>query len=609
MFGKKFSSNIRRKKRMIISSIILLVVFLGLGYSAFTTNLGINGTLKVDKYDPTPYGVLEKAADGSVYAKEYTGTINDSPDPSAGTEEIFYWNAPNTTQGNILANEIKDKWNILFAGFCWQMLRTTSTGGTKMIYNGVPNNGTCHNSGIDQSIGQAKYNNNESSLADVGYMYNTRYAHNQHGYSSLSTRNDVVSSTYANSSSSYVYGTGVTYDTSTSKYTLTGTSQATWANTYASSGGLYTCKTNNTTPCSTVYYILGGLSGSMHVFEMTGGNLMNYYNTTFVLGTGYTESNGTYTLKNTVTISKIDWYNSNGAYANYYTCGDNRTSCTDLRKIYRAENAYYYYLSNVIYAKSYTYNSATNTYKLDTNNRMKTFDYIQDIDDISNNHYTCFSTTDTCTELKYAYFYSIMNNYLSYIILTDGKSVEDAMDEMLYADNVNATNSTIKTAIDNWYAANMTQYTNKLEDTVFCNDRTITELNGWNPNGGNIKSALHFKNNNATGDISCNNETDRFSTSNNKAKLIYPVGLPSSEEMNLLENNLLRYIGNNYWLSSPASFERAYYVILVNYSNGNILFEGANSYTTAYVRPVVSLKPGIEYVSGNGSMDNPYVVE
>ena len=52
MFNRKFSSNVRRKKRMIISSMILLVVFLGLGYSVFTTNLDINGTLNVSKYIP-----------------------------------------------------------------------------------------------------------------------------------------------------------------------------------------------------------------------------------------------------------------------------------------------------------------------------------------------------------------------------------------------------------------------------------------------------------------------------------------------------------------------------------------------------------------------------
>ena len=55
MFNRKFSSNIRRKKRMITSAIILLVVFLSVGYAAFTTDLSIGGTLNVSKYDQTLY--------------------------------------------------------------------------------------------------------------------------------------------------------------------------------------------------------------------------------------------------------------------------------------------------------------------------------------------------------------------------------------------------------------------------------------------------------------------------------------------------------------------------------------------------------------------------
>ena len=36
----------------------------------------------------------------------------------------------------------------------------------------------------------------------------------------------------------------------------------------------------------------------------------------------------------------------------------------------------------------------------------------------------------------------------------------------------NTTNSTIKGVIDTWYQTNMTDYTGKLEDTIWCNDRS-----------------------------------------------------------------------------------------------------------------------------------------
>ena len=138
MFNRKFSSNIRRRKRMIKSTIILLVVFLSIGYSAFSSNLGINGTLNVSKYDQTLYGVLEKAVSKG-YAQEYTGEHHDSftEEPS---QKIYHWldNSVNTLT-------IQSKDNVIFADHCWQMIRTTDTGGVKMVYNGEAEDGKCLN--------------------------------------------------------------------------------------------------------------------------------------------------------------------------------------------------------------------------------------------------------------------------------------------------------------------------------------------------------------------------------------------------------------------------------------------------------------------------------
>ncbi len=52
MFNRKFSSNIRRKKRMITCALITIIFGLGIGYAAFSTNLGISGDLGVSKYNP-----------------------------------------------------------------------------------------------------------------------------------------------------------------------------------------------------------------------------------------------------------------------------------------------------------------------------------------------------------------------------------------------------------------------------------------------------------------------------------------------------------------------------------------------------------------------------
>ena len=80
----------------------------------------------------------------------------------------------------------------------------------------------------------------------------------------------------------------------------------------------------------------------------------------------------------------------------------------------------------------------------------------------------------------------------------------------------------------------MLGYDEYLEDTIFCNDRSIRNLAGWNPNGGKTNTWLCFKEYKVTNDLSCTNVTDMFSVSNEQAKLTYKVGLMSSPEMNIL---------------------------------------------------------------------------
>ena len=120
MFNRRFSSTIRVRKRMITSTIILLVVCLGLGYSAFTTNLSISGTLNVSKYDHTLYGVLEKNLNKNNAVIEYTGSHHDSftEEPS---KSIY------TLHSSFLNNNISIGTNVLFADHCWKMIRTTDT--------------------------------------------------------------------------------------------------------------------------------------------------------------------------------------------------------------------------------------------------------------------------------------------------------------------------------------------------------------------------------------------------------------------------------------------------------------------------------------------------
>ncbi len=62
--------------------------------------------------------------------------------------------------------------NVKFAGLCWKIVRTTNTGGIKLIYNGSPDtNGKCTNTtGEATQIGKSAFNEIANSKESVGYM-------------------------------------------------------------------------------------------------------------------------------------------------------------------------------------------------------------------------------------------------------------------------------------------------------------------------------------------------------------------------------------------------------------------------------------------------------
>ncbi len=60
---------------------------------------------------------------------------------------------------------------VIFAGFCWRIVRTTETGGVKLIYDGKQSNGQCNNTGSNSTIGTSKFNSNYNDAKYVGYMY------------------------------------------------------------------------------------------------------------------------------------------------------------------------------------------------------------------------------------------------------------------------------------------------------------------------------------------------------------------------------------------------------------------------------------------------------
>ena len=572
------------------------------------------------------------------YVKLYYG-----PDASSYANPVYYFN------GAVENN------NVLFGGFCWKMVRTTDTGGIKMIYNGSPE--------FDSTpLTRSEYTNlsNDATYPFTFDSTSSSWTNNQPdvfpeiSFSVSSSGNYVLNYTLSSSGGqmrSYliVYIDGVKkveYDGNESgklnlgKLTINnvikivfqnrGYGSTTFninkaSNTFKScdnSGNdsqLTSIKAFNSSYNSPAY--VGYMYNTVYPYSQKNIIDSTIFRGSKIVGDSVTYSSNTYILNNTSTVS-VSSSNISSVVGKYTCNSSSATSCSKPYYIvgYSGTTIYYYELSggntdgtsysnkSLVFGNSFTY--VNGTYTLTDTITINSNNWPTKYNTISSNHYTCFTDGTTCTSLYYVYYTTEI--YLRYITLTNGKSADDALNEMLYADDVNKNDSTIKSYIDSWYKDNMTSYTDKLEDTIFCNDRTILNKNGWNPNGGSTTTILRFKNYNTNYSLVCTNETDRFSVSNNKAKLTYPIGLLSAPEVWLAYKNAdysTYYLNSSeyYWLISPHSYE--YYPISIYVgSTGTLSYDHVNNLGNS-VRPAVSLKPNTEYTTGDGSYTNPFVVE
>ena len=454
----------------------------------------------------------------------YPGTENDE-------YPIYYY------RGNITNN------NMIFGGFCWKIVRTTETGGTKLIYNGVPDNsGHCTAEGDATEIGKSAFNTNYNSLAYVGYNYGTVYP----------------------------YGTQKYYETK---------------------------------------------------------NISTYENDTFYIGDGITQDGNIYNLNNPVSIAKSNWQSVYSNYAmngntKYYVCLDGASSCENPTYIITtsATNYYYYTLESshpdYLYGQGYTYENGVYT----LTNTKTVSEWTVGYNTLNNNHYTCLNSTGTCENIKFIWYTA--NYYARYITLSNNKPLSEALSEMLTTSSDN-NKSIVQGVINTWYEQNLkTNYAAYLEDTAWCNDRTVStsNLGGWMEDGNtttymyfDVRKRMHSKNENTPPKLTCENMNDNLSVAS--GKLDYPIALLTADEVAIAggvwgssNNNYYLRTGSWYWLLSPSS---------VGFSDAS----GVRVYTTGYmdgtgvyvtsggVRPAISLKHGIEIASGTGEPDNPYTVK
>ena len=249
----------------------------------------------------------------------------------------------------------------------------------------------------------------------------------------------------------------------------------------------------------------------------------------------------------------------------------------------------------------------------------------------------CETQTGHTTQIgKSAFNVSYNDNaYVGYMYGTAGSDNYEAT-------HANINESTIKKYIDNWYSQNFDKpTTSKLEDTIFCNDRSTKAYDantigrtsyssygdlGYGTNA-TLYGAMHrasYWSNNPNPSLVCQNNNDKFTviSKNGNGKLTNPVGLITLDEAVLAgfntsysnENDYkdttnYLYTNNTYWTFSP--------VLLYSTGAAGVGRVGSNGYVdNDYVsgihgvRPVVSLADStLVNSNGEGTSTNPYVVQ
>ena len=235
----------------------------------------------------------------------------------------------------------------------------------------------------------------------------------------------------------------------------------------------------------------------------------------------------------------------------------------------------------------------------------------------------------------------------------------------LASNRTNTNNSTIKGVVDTWYNNSLSSYTKYISTTaVYCNDREIgkgtyvaqKELNKNSDSmiafvdindTSNLIAAPDFQYNfkfsanirlldNKQPTYNCTNIKDAFSGSNTEAKLTYPIGLMTADEVvyagaNTMSSwsssstaNVWYYLNStegsitgstNWWTITPSISIKidsnsiyAAYVDNASLYVPDVYLGSSPLNNLKAVRPVISIKQCALWSSGNGSSSSPYEV-
>ncbi len=481
-----------------------------------------------------------------------------------------------------------DNNNVLFGGFCWKIVRTTEKGGTKLIYNGV-----IKNDYQVQPVEKSEYTNiiNDSTYAYTYDEETKKWTSNNHVASTNSSIKFNVQE-----SGEYVID-----------YTIS--SYATYSHIYVYVNGVV--KVDGASGEKTAQKFLGNLSAT-DIIEVK-------YSKGYASSSDKTSDNIVFSMDRVIGVkgTNCDNTETDSQLSSTSKFGTSYNTLADVGYMYGTRYSYTYWTDTAyVYGSDVTYNDGVYTLT-ETSASDK-------ITNIKTKHYTCkLTTTGTCSTVYYVYYYQRWDatTYRVYALpLKGGNKLEDVIGNSF----ANTNNSPIKTVIDTWFASNLLDYESKLEDAVWCNDRSIAK-SGYLKNEDATKTTYFgaygtrelttFPKPALKDEAACPNQNDRFTvrdTTKGNGALTYPVGLLTFDEAiiagHIFDNKSYLYTGNHYWLMSPYTGSVGGYY----YSNAGVSAKGSvscNSTDTVMgVRPAIVLKRETMILGGDGTSNNPYVV-
>ena len=213
--------------------------------------------------------------------------------------------------------------------------------------------------------------------------------------------------------------------------------------------------------------------------------------------------------------------------------------------------------------------------------------------------------------------------YVGYMYGTSGS---------LASNRTNKNNSTIKGVIDTWYSNNLNSYTKYIStEAVYCNDREVGS-GTYSATGSEFYYAAYTRlDTNKTPTYNCTNIKDAFSGSNSEAKLTYPIGLMTADEIvyaggkvgaGLTSPYAWYYLnsaggsitGSSWWWSLSPIYWYGDVVRSLNV-NGSSRISSRTGFiqniavdASGSVRPAISLKTCALWSSGNGAPETPYEI-